>query len=71
MPLRRSSSGYPAVPVTKGELDRDSRQLTDLLKGKVITRILRPRVRELMVELSDGSRLFVDGRDEGLETSVT
>ncbi len=41
------------------------------LKGKVVKSIFRHRANELCIEFTDGTRLFVDKNETGLELSVT
>ncbi len=62
---------YPAIAITEEELKREANQLTKMLKGKSLLKIWRHRSNEIVVEFSDGSRLFVDAHKEGIETSVT
>ena len=62
---------YPAVALTSTELKREARQLTRLLKGKRVSKVWRHRKKEIGIEFTDGSRLFVDVRIKGIETSVT
>ena len=54
------------------KLDDEGLQATKLLEGRVVKAIHRHRAREVMVEFVDGSRLFVDWReDRSLELSIT
>jgi hypothetical protein len=41
-------------------LDEESQRATVMLHGKVVTRVVRHRDREVLIEFSDGSRLFCD-----------
>ncbi len=53
-------------------LPKEQRSLQALLKGKSVKRVLRRRRGELVLEFSDGTRLFVDWKEgKALETSVT
>ena len=52
-------------------LEDEAERLAVLLKGKVVSRLDRHRASELLVEFSDGTRLFVTQSNEGLELSVT
>jgi len=53
-------------------LKEEERELHRLLRGRTVKRILRNRRKELVIEFSNGTRLFVDGNDKGaLELSVT
>jgi len=42
-----------------------------MLKGKVVEKILRHREKEVGLEFTDGTRLFVDAHDGALELSIT
>ena len=54
-----------------GGKQRDlAKRLETLLKGKVVERVLRADKNEVVVELGDGTRLFVRAKD-GLDISVT
>jgi hypothetical protein len=53
------------------ELARESARATDMLLGKTVARLVRHQNSEVLVEFSDGTRLFVDYRDGGLELSIT
>lgn len=52
-------------------LETEARKATELLKGKVVSKIRRYRLKEVCIEFSDGTWLFVDHGKEGLELSVT
>jgi len=53
-------------------LDDEALRATKLLEGRVVRAIHRHTAREVMVEFVDGSRLFVDWReDRSLELSIT
>ncbi len=45
-------------------------KLDELLKGRAIQKVLRADAEEIVIELTDGSRLFVRDKD-GLDISVT
>lgn len=53
------------------DLEEESHRATELLAGKVVARIVRHREAELLIEFSDGCRLFVDSSALGLELSIT
>jgi hypothetical protein len=54
------------------KLDDEGLQATRLLEGRVVKTIHRHTALEVMVEFTDGSRLFVDWReDRSLELSIT
>ena len=52
------------------DLDEEAKRATELLKGKVVARVARHREGEVMVEFADGTRLYVDRRDDGIELSI-
>jgi len=53
-------------------LKEEERELQRLLRGRTVTRVLRHRRKELVIEFRDGTRLFVNGVDKSaLELSVT
>jgi hypothetical protein len=52
-------------------LDEESSTATALLAGKTVTHVIRHRPNEMLVEFSDGTRLYVDATDGRLELSVT
>ena len=54
----------------KARPDDLARRIAALTEGLVIDKILKADSRELVIELSDGTRLFVRA-DERLEISVT
>ena len=53
------------------ELDEEAERATALLRGRSIKRVWRHRVDRVGVEFEDGTHLFVDNRDGGLELSIT
>jgi hypothetical protein len=53
------------------DLDTEAERVTELLKGKVVSRIARHREGEVMVEFADGTRLYIDRSVDGVELSVT
>ena len=52
-------------------LQDESRRATELLRDKVVSRIMRHRPTEVGIEFTDGTRLFVDSAIEGVELSIT
>jgi len=52
-------------------LKKEAETATELLKGKIVTRIYRHRAKEVCIEFNDGVRLFVDHNEDNLEISVT
>jgi hypothetical protein len=53
------------------ELEAEAVRATDLLRSKIVAHISRPRIGEVMVQFTDGTRLFVDGSKGSIEISVT
>lgn len=53
------------------DLDEEARRATDMLAGKSVRRVLRHHAGEVGIEFTDGTRLFVDGVDGGVELSIT
>lgn len=52
-------------------LDEEAAEAERLLSGKSVSRVWRHRGSEVVLEFSDGTRLFVDGGRAPLELSVT
>ncbi len=52
-------------------LEIESMRATELLQSRVVSRIVRPRSTEVLVEFTDGSRLFVDRGNEQIELSIS
>jgi hypothetical protein len=52
-------------------LEDESTRATEMLSGKVVARVVRHRESEVLVEFTDGTRLFVDRRANGIELSIT
>ena len=53
------------------DLEREAERATELLKGKVVARITLHRAKEVCVEFTDGTRLFVDHHPDEVELSIT
>ena len=53
------------------DLKGETAELTRLLSGKTVRHVLRFRVGEVLVEFTDGTRLFVDAPAGTIECSVT
>jgi hypothetical protein len=53
------------------DLAQEASRATEMLKGKVVARIARHRDTEVLVEFTDGTRLFVDRSDSAVELSIT
>jgi hypothetical protein len=52
-------------------LHQEQRRLTKMLKGKVVKRVRRHRLKEMRIEFTDGTRLFVEWQKRDLEQSIT
>ena len=52
-------------------LQQESERATELLKGKAVDKVKRHKQTELLVEFTDGTRLFVDAHQDELELSIT
>jgi len=59
------------MPKDPSELSAEAQRATDLLKGKVVSRVWRNRPGELGIQFTDGTRLFVDQNANQLEISIT
>ena len=53
------------------KLTDQSKIATKMLKGKIIKRIIRHTKKEVLIEFTDGTRLFVDQLEKELELSIT
>jgi hypothetical protein len=59
------------MPASLDHLARESSETTTALAGKVVARIVRYRQSEVLIEFTDGTRLFADAPNAALELSVT
>jgi len=62
---------FPLVAITESELKAEARRTTKMLKGKIVNKVWRHRPKEIGLQFSDGTRLFVDISEGGLEISIT
>ena len=53
------------------DLKKDARQMTRMLKSKVVQRVWRHRKKEIVIQFTDGTTLFVDQDPNGLDISIT
>ena len=53
------------------DLEDEAAALTKLLAGKSVRDVRRLRIAELLIEFTDGTRLFIDAKSDGIECSVT
>ena len=56
---------------SKASLVEESTRATELIRGKVVARVVRNRPSEVLVEFTDGTRMFVDQTEGALELSIT
>ena len=52
-------------------LSDEATRATEMLRSKIVARIARHSEAEVLVEFTDGTRLFVDLSGSALELSVT
>lgn len=52
-------------------LKQEAERATELLKGKVVAEVMRHRAKEVCIEFTDGTRLFVDHKPDNIELSIT
>lgn len=60
----------PIVATSGADLKNEAKTITRFLAGKTIRAIHRSNRGELVVELTDGSRLIVEHIDDGLQVSL-
>ena len=53
------------------DLADEATRATEMLRGKIVARIDRHSEAEVLVEFTDGTRLFVDLSGSALELSIT
>ena len=54
------------------KLKEEAKAILELLEGKCISKVFRPRIGEICIEFSDGSRFFTNAENSSsLEFSVT
>jgi len=69
---RATEQGVKALGnVTMSSLEEEAKRATEMLSGKTISLIHRHRSGEVLIEFTDGTRLFVDRSETGLELSIT
>jgi len=57
--------------MSKASLNIKAKKATHVLRGKIILTMRRYRASEVLIEFTDGTRLYVHGpRDSSLELSV-
>jgi hypothetical protein len=53
------------------DLNEEAARATVMLQGKTVARVIRNRPCEFMIEFEDGTRVFVDRSETGIEVSIT
>lgn len=53
------------------QLENEAERASEMLRGKVVARVIRNRPTEVLLEFTDGTRLFVDRAADALELSIT
>jgi len=53
------------------DLKKEGRQITRMLKNKAVGKVWRHRKKEIGIQFTDGTRLFVDQTPDGLDISIT
>jgi len=53
------------------ELEAEAARATELMRGKIVAHVSRGRAKEVMVQFTDGTRLFVESAQGLIELSIT
>ena len=53
------------------KLKAEGRRASRMLKGKIVKVVRRHRAGEVLIEFTDGARLFVDAKGDEIELSIT
>ena len=53
------------------DLKQEEARLNALIQGLTVRRAMRSRRGEVMIEFTDGTRLYCDARSDAIELSVT
>ncbi|WP_332777509.1 hypothetical protein [Polaromonas sp.] len=59
------------MPDEVSQLEDEAERVSELLRGKVVARVIRHRPTEVLLEFTDGTRLFVDRAADALELSIS
>lgn len=59
------------MSLTQPQLTKESELATKILVGKVVSHVVRHRESEVLIQFTDGTRLFVDGKNSLVELSIT
>lgn len=57
--------------MNKETLNSEASRATEMLSGKVVSHVHRKREAEVLIEFTDGTRLFIDKSNTGVELSIT
>ncbi|WP_085297604.1 hypothetical protein [Cognaticolwellia mytili] len=52
-------------------LEDEANRATDLLKGKVVQQVFRHRTKEVGIQFTDGTTIFIDHQPTELDISIT
>lgn len=53
------------------QLEDEAVRASEMLRGKVVARVVRSKPTEVLLMFTDGTRLFVDRATDALELSIT
>jgi hypothetical protein len=53
------------------KLTLESANATEMLFGKVVAKVIRNKLTEVLVEFTDGTRLIIDHSTDALELSIS
>ncbi len=59
------------MPNKVTQIEDEAERASEMLRGKVVARVVRTRPTEVLLEFTDGTRLFVDRVADELELSIT
>lgn len=59
------------TPNNGQKLKAEGLRASRMLKGKIVKVVRRHRSAEVLVEFTDGTRLFVDAKGDEIELSIT
>jgi len=56
---------------SQNDLHDEAARATEMLQGKTVARVMRNRPGEVVIEFQDGTRVFIDRSETGVELSIT
>lgn len=59
------------MSASKKLLETEASKVTELLQGKIVKKIWRHSKKQLGIEFTDGTRLFIDHEPTGVELTIT